>query len=81
MKAEIYVTYKDGILDPEGNTVRKALKSIGIKKVEMVRFGKYIEMEFDGATRAEAEKLADDACRKLLSNHNTETYRYEIVES
>lgn len=80
MKAEIYVTCKQGILDPEGNAVRKALNSIGFDSVGSVRFGKYIEMEFADVDKAEAEKLTEEACRKLLANQNTETYRFEIVE-
>ncbi len=80
MKAKIHVTYKKGILDPEGNTVRRALKSMGFEPVASVQFGKYIEMVFDGVSREEAETLAEKACRKLLANPNTETYTFEIVE-
>ena len=42
MKAKIYISYKDGILDPQGQTVASALHSIGIKNIGMVRIGKYI---------------------------------------
>ncbi len=80
MKAEIYVTCKQGILDPQGNTVRKALNSIGFDNVTGVQFGKYIEMEFKDIDKSEAEKLTDDACRKLLANQNIETYRFEVIE-
>ncbi len=80
MKAEIYVTYKEGILDPEGNTVRKALGSIGIDGIESVSFGKYIEMTLNVKSREEAEKKTEEACKKLLANHNTETYHFKIVE-
>ena len=37
MKAKIYINYKDGILDPEGLTVSKALQSIGIKGINKHR--------------------------------------------
>ena len=79
MKAKIYITYKDGILDPQGNTVSKALVNIGLEKVDSVLYGKYIEMTFSGVTKEEAEELTDQACRKLLANHNTEKYRFEVV--
>ncbi len=46
MKAKIYISYKDGILDPQGQTIGHALHSIGIKKINLLEWGKYIEMEF-----------------------------------
>ena len=80
MKAKIYISYKDGILDPQGQTISHALDSIGIKKINSVRMGKYIEMKFNGISKDEASKITDESCRKLLANPNTETYRFELVE-
>ena len=80
MKAKIYISYKEGILDPQGQTINHALSSIGISKINSVRMGKYIEMEFDGISKSEADKITDASCRKLLANPNTETYKYELVE-
>ena len=78
MKAKIYISYKEGILDPQGQTINHALNSIGISKINSVRMGKYIEMEFEGISRSEADKITDESCRKLLANPNTETYSYTI---
>ena len=80
MKAKIYISYKEGILDPQGKTVNHALDSIGISKISSVRVGKYIEMEFDGVSKKDANSITEDSCRKLLANPNTETYSFEIVE-
>ena len=80
MKAKIYISYKEGILDPQGQTIHHALDSIGIKKINSVRMGKYIEMEFNGISKDEASKITDESCRKLLANPNTETYEFELVE-
>ena len=46
MLAKIYISYKKGILDPQGQTINNALSSIGINKINSVRMGKYIEMKF-----------------------------------
>lgn len=81
MKAKIYISYKEGILDPEGNVSRKALNNIGLSEINDVHFGKYIEMTFNGVTKEKAEELTRKACEKLLANHNTETFKFEIVES
>ena len=80
MKAKIYISYKDGILDPQGQTVGHALDAIGIKKINSVRMGKYIEMEFIGISKEEASEITDESCRKLLANPNTEMYKFEVVE-
>ncbi len=80
MKAKIYISYKEGILDPQGKTVNHALDAIGIKKIDSVRIGKYIEMEFYGISKDKATEITDESCRKLLANPNTETYTFEIVE-
>ena len=80
MKAKIYISYKDGILDPQGQTIGHALDSIGIKKINSVRMGKYIEIKFNGISKDEASKITDESCRKLLANPNTETYTFKIVE-
>ena len=47
MKAKIYITYKDGILDPQGKTVGGALNSMGLLNIDKVSIGKFIEMDFD----------------------------------
>ena len=80
MKAKIYISYKEGILDPQGKTISHALDTIGIKKINSVRMGKYIEMEFKSISKDQASEITDESCRKLLANPNTETYSFEIVE-
>ena len=80
MKAKIYISYKEGILDPQGKTISHALDTIGIRKINSVRMGKYIEMEFKSISKDKASKITDESCRKLLANPNTETYSFEIVE-
>ena len=80
MKAKVYISYKDGILDPQGKTVGGALNSIGIKNIKNVRIGKYIEISFNKISKEKAEIITDESCRKLLANPNTETYRFELEE-
>ena len=80
MRAKIYIRYKDGILDPQGTTVGHALNSMGFDAINDVSVGKFIEMNFTDISKEEAEQLTDESCRKLLSNPNTESYKFEIVE-
>ena len=82
MKAKIYITYKDGILDPHGKTVGSALDSIGLSNIDNVTIGKFIEMDFDRKVSVdEAKKIAEESCKKLLANPNTEKFHYEILEN
>ena len=80
MKAKIYIKYKEGILDPQGKVTGKALKSIGVEGIEDLTIGKYIEMNFNNVSKKQAEIIADESCRKLLVNPNTQTYNFEIIE-
>tara|TARA_Y100000590_G_C15660836_1_gene992538 strand:+ start:1182 stop:1427 length:246 start_codon:yes stop_codon:yes gene_type:complete len=80
MKANIYIKYKDGILDPQGTTVSHALESMNIKNIDSLTIGKFIEMNLSNVSKDEAKSIADESCRKLLANPNIETYEVEIVE-
>jgi len=80
LRALIYITPKEGILDPQGLTVGKALRNLGMEEVTGVRMGKYIEMELPGITSKKAEEITRQACDRLLANLNIESYRFEIVE-
>jgi phosphoribosylformylglycinamidine synthase len=76
-KVRIHVTFKDGVLDPQGKTVAAALDKMGYKNVEGVRIGKYIEIETKGSGKM-LDKEVDEICDKLLANPNTEKYSFSI---
>ena len=79
MKAKIFIKYKNGILDPQGKVTGKALNSIGIDGINSLTIGKYIEMEFGDVSKDEANQIANESCKKLLVNPNTQTYTFEII--
>ena len=79
MKARIRVMLKDGVLDPQGEAVRHALRTLGFAGVEGVRQGKVIEVDLSTADRAEAESQLKAMCEKLLANTVIETYAIEIL--
>ena len=80
MRAEIFVTLKRGVLDPQGQAIAQSLRTLGFTEVRGVRQGKYMEVEIEGLSRAEAEKRLDEMCRKLLANTVIEDYRLRIDE-
>jgi phosphoribosylformylglycinamidine synthase PurS subunit len=79
MRARVFVTLKSGVLDPQGEAIRRALGSLGFEGVEGVRQGKMIEIDLAatdaGVARAEVERM----CDALLANTVIETYRVEIA--
>ena len=76
---KVYVTYKESVLDPEGEAVKGALHRMGYSEIEEVRIGKYFEMQVNPGTRP-VEEVIEEACDKLLANVNMETYRFEIMD-
>ncbi len=78
MKANVYVTLKKGVLDPQGKAVMGALNSISFKEVKDLRIGKFMEIELDADSRDEAERRVEEMCRKLLANPVIEDFKVEI---
>jgi len=68
---EIYVTGKQGIFDPAGETSKKALLNLGYEGVGDVRIGKFIEIEVADDV---SEKDVEEMCEKLLTNPVIEDY-------
>ena len=77
MKARVYVTLKNGVLDPQGKAIHHALEGLGFEGVNDVRAGKLIELDL-------AEDVADSdieaMCRKLLANTVIENFRIERAQ-
>ncbi|MFD2114379.1 phosphoribosylformylglycinamidine synthase subunit PurS [Paenibacillus yanchengensis] len=78
MKAKVYVTIQQNVLDPQGSAAEKSLQSLGFNEVGKVRIGKFIEIELDTNDRNEAEKRVKEMCEKLLVNVEVEDYRFEL---
>jgi phosphoribosylformylglycinamidine synthase PurS subunit len=81
MKAQVFVSLKKTVLDPQGKTIHSALRKMGYKGVGDVRQGKFFELTLDNgldktAASAEVERIA----REVLTNPVIEEFRYEISE-
>jgi len=80
IKAKIFVTLKEGILDPQGRAVQQSLQTLGFSSVEDVRIGKFLEVEVRETEKSAAEIQVKSMCEKLLANPVIENYRYELTE-
>ena len=79
MKAKIYVTLKEGILDPQGRAIRQSLQTLGFESVHEVRMGKFLELDLNEADTQSAEETVKAMCQKLLANTVIEDFRYELI--
>ena len=78
MKVRVFVTLKNGVLDPQGKAIHHALEGLGFDGVNDVRAGKLIELDLaDGILDSEIEEM----CRKLLANPVIENFRIERPEN
>jgi len=77
MKAKVIVMPKQSVLDPQGVAVRNAVNHHGMPEVKSVRIGKFMEIEIEGASAGEEQKL-HEICRDLLSNPVIEDYQLII---
>jgi phosphoribosylformylglycinamidine synthase PurS subunit len=78
MRARVYVTLKQSVFDPQGQTIADALHSLGYKGVGDVRQGKFFELELDAASADQAKALAAEVADKVLANPVIESYRVEV---
>lgn len=78
MKARVYVTLKEGVLDPQGQAVVGTLGRLGYREVTDVRIGKYVEIELAEADAGRARERVEEMCRRLVANTVIENYRVEI---
>jgi phosphoribosylformylglycinamidine synthase subunit PurS len=78
MKANIKVTLKNGVLDPQGKAIEGALGALGFAGVNSVHQGKFFEIEVAETDKAKAEAAIKQMCEKLIANTVIENYDIEL---
>jgi phosphoribosylformylglycinamidine synthase len=74
VKARVLIRPKEGILDPQGKAVERALPALGFEGMREVRVGRLVELEADDPDRL------GELCEKLLANPLVEDYEIEVVD-
>jgi len=80
LKANVIVQLKSQVLDPQGETIRAALDTLGYKSVNGVRQGKHFELSLEVESREEAEAQAREIAERVLSNPVLETFVVEVID-
>jgi len=75
---EVSVMLKEGIADPQGQTIERALPALGFKGVQGVRVGKRIMLTLDASDEDDARRRAHDMCVKLLANPVIESFEVSV---
>lgn len=80
MKAQVYVTLKSGVLDPQGKAIKRSVELLGFGQIADVRQGKFFEIALDDQVpMADAQAGVDRLAREVLSNPVIEDYRVEMI--
>jgi phosphoribosylformylglycinamidine synthase len=79
--AEVRVTPRAGLLDPEGKAVQNALHSLDFARVDEVRMGRLIRIRLSASSPEDALVQVDEMCRKLLANPVTEDYEMALEQT
>jgi len=80
MKARVFVTLKNGVLDPQGKAIGHALNGLGFSSVGKVRQGKVIDIELEEKDLSKAKSELQAMCEKLLANTVIEKYEIELKQ-
>ena len=78
MKISATVTLKKEVLDPQGKAVSQTLKNMGYNNIVNVRQGKYFDIELNETDKEKAKKIAEEICKKLLTNIVIEDYTINL---
>ncbi len=81
MKVRILVSFKDSVLDPQGQAVMNALHTLGYASVQDARQGKVFDLELAGLTREQAERLVPEMADKVLANPIIEKFSWQVLEN
>ena len=75
MRARVLIRPKQGILDPQGQAVERALPALGFAGVSGVRVGRLVELEVEDASRVH------EMCERLLANPLIEDYEVLVTDA
>jgi phosphoribosylformylglycinamidine synthase, purS protein len=79
MKAQIHVTLKNGVLDPQGEAISKSLGNLGFANINSIKQGKFFEIDIAETDKKKAEQQLHNICEKLLANTVIEDFKFELL--
>jgi phosphoribosylformylglycinamidine synthase subunit PurS len=80
MTAHVWVMLKSTVLDPQGQTIQRALGSLGFSNVQDVRQGKFFVLKLYGGNRDQAKDEVERIAKDVLTNPIIEEFRFELLD-
>ena len=80
MIVKVFVTPREGILDPQGRATEGALRSLGFTHANSVHIGRYIVLDIAATSASAATDEVKRMCEQLLVNPLIEDYRLEVED-
>lgn len=74
MQVTINIFLKNGVLDPQGKAIEKALYALNFKQVKEARVAKQIQLDLDEEDKSKAEEVVKKMCESLLVNKVIEDF-------
>ncbi len=78
---DVRITPRGGILDPEGETIARALDNLGYEGVHSVRAGRLIRLEIEAESEDAAKASVEKMCEELIANPIIEDYVVRVREA
>ena len=78
---EVRITPRGGILDPEGETIARALGNLGYEGIGAVRAGRLVRMDVESASEDEARAVVEKMCEELIANPVIEDYQVRVLRA
>jgi len=73
-RARVLIRPKEGILDPQGQAVERALPALGFEGVANVHVGRLVELDVEDPSRV------PEMCERLLANPLIEDFEVVPIE-
>ena len=80
MQVIVNISFKEGVLDPQGQAIARSLNNLGFIEVGEIRVGKRIVLELDETDEVRLHQRVSKMCEALLSNTVIEDYEIEIPD-
>ena len=80
IKANVYVSLKQSVLDPQGKVITDTIHHLGFLSAKETRCSKFFEIIFDGNDKEKVSQEMTKICQNLLANPNTESFRFDLVD-
>lgn len=78
---DVRITPRAGILDPQGETISRALGNLGYEGIASVRAGRLVRIEIEAASADAARGEVERMCEELIANPTIEDYVVHVRET